>query len=180
MLLHFDRIQSGSNRYLPLLMPLYADSFPLEERRLPNDLLWMLNEPKMYFSAVLGEDQVEGLVVYWKFPGFLYLEHLAVLPARRRNGIGAGILDQLLKEGVPLLLEVEIPFDESSTKRVDFYHRCGFCALPVYYHQPPYRKGESVVPMMLFSNKSDWDEEVLGKSVALFQRTVYYSEDKGR
>jgi len=34
--------------------------------------------------------------------------------------------------------------------------------------------------MMLFSNKSDWDEEVLGKSVALFQRTVYYSEDKGR
>ncbi len=161
-------------------MPLYSESFPLEERRLPNDLLWMLNEPKMFFSAVLSEDQVEGLVIYWKFSGFLYLEHLAVFPNRRRSGIGAGILNQLLKEGLPLLLEVEIPFDEVSTKRIDFYQRFGFRALPVYYHQPPYRKGESVVPMMLFSDKSDWDADLLDKSVSLFQRTVYYSEEKGR
>ncbi len=161
-------------------MPLYSESFPLEERRLPNDLLWMLNEPKMFFSAVLNEDVVEGLVIYWKFAGFLYLEHLAVFPARRKNGTGAEILNQLQKEGLPMLLEVEIPFDEASTKRVDFYHRCGFSALPVYYHQPPYRKGELVVPMMLFSNKNDWDGELLDKAVGLFQRTVYFSEDKSR
>ena len=140
----------------------------------------MLNGPKIFFAAVLNEDQVEGFVIYWKFSGFLYVEHLAVFPSRRRIGIGAAILNQLLKEGLPVLLEVEIPFDEASTRRVDFYQRCGFRALPVYYHQPPYRKGESVVPMMLFSDKGDWDAGLLDKSVSLFQRTVYYSEEKGR
>jgi len=173
----FERIQSGSHRYLETLLPLYAEAFPPEERRNTSDLLRMFNQRDMFLSAIVADEQVVGLVVLWKFEGFNYLEHLAVLPSRRKQGIGEAVLKELQKEGAPILLEVEIPHDDDSTKRVIFYHRLGFRALPVYYHQPPYRKGEKVVPMMLFSDKSDWDPEMLQASTELFQNRVYYQNN---
>jgi hypothetical protein len=173
----FERIKSASHRHLHVLLPFYAETFPLEERRDTSSLLRMLNETDMFFSAVLADDVVIGLVVYWKFGKFIYIEHLAVFQSQRRIGIGEHILHKLQEEGNPILLEVEIPYDEASTKRVAFYQRCGFAALPVYYQQPPYRRGESVVPMMLFSDLSDWDTELLDQSIELFQLKVYYRKE---
>lgn len=166
-----------SHRHLNVLLPFYAETFPLEERRDTSSLLRMLNEPDMFFSAVLIDDVVVGLLVYWKFGKFVYIEHLAILPFHRRNGIGACVLHKLQEEGSPILLEVEIPYDEVSTRRIAFYQRCGFTALPVYYQQPPYRKGDSVVPMMLFSDLADWDTELLEISTVLFQQRVYYRKE---
>lgn len=177
MNLLFERIRSASHRHLHGLLPFYAETFPLEERRDTSSLLRMLNEPDMFFSTILTDDLVVGLVVYWKFEKFIYLEHLAVLQFYRKKGIGAHVLQKLQEVGSPILLEVEIPYDEASTRRVAFYHRCGFSALPVYYQQPPYRPGESVVPMMLFSDLPDWDNELLDSSVEQFQHKVYFRKD---
>lgn len=177
--LNFERIQSASHRNLEILLPLYVEAFPAEERRTTSDLLRMLNQKDMFFSAILTDEVVVGLVVYWKFEGFLYMEHLAVLASRRKEGIGAAVLKELKKEGVPILLEAEIPYDDASTQRINFYHRSGFNALPVYYHQPPYRKGETVVPMMLLSDRNDWEQEVLRIATELFQNRVYYLHNKG-
>ena len=172
--LQFERIQSGSHRHLQDLQGLYVESFPYEERRTTSDLLRMLNVQEMYFTAVLVEEVVVGFVVYWKFSQFRYIEHLAIYPAHRRKGFGAAVLQHLQREGRPLLLEVEIPYDSTSTQRVGFYNRAGFNALPVYYHQPPYRKGESLVPMLLFSDRTDWDADILRISMEQFQEKVYY------
>jgi len=172
--LQFERIQSGSHRHLQDLLGLYEESFPCEERRTTSDLLRMLNQQEMYFTAVLFEEVVVGFVVYWKFSQFRYIEHLAIFPSQRRKGYGEAILKQLQNEGKPLLLEVEIPCDLTSTQRVGFYNRAGFNALPVYYHQPPYRRGESLVPMLLFSDRTDWDAELLKVSTEQFQEKVYY------
>ena len=174
--LQFERMQSGSHRHLQDLLGLYTESFPYEERRATSDLLRMLNDQEMYFTAVLSEEVVVRFVVFWKFGHFHYIEHLAIYPAQRRKGFGEAILKQMQKEGKPLLLEVEIPYDLPSTQRVGFYNRAGFNALPVYYHQPPYRKGESVVPMLLFSDRTDWDTEMLRISTEQFQERVYFKE----
>ena len=47
------------------------------------------------------------------------------------------------------MLEVELPQDEMSRRRIGFYERCGFelCHLP--YLQPPYRPGDTPLPMHL-------------------------------
>ncbi len=172
--LQFERIQSGSHRHLQDLLGLYLESFTNEERRTTSDLLRMLNVQEMYFTAVMVGEVVVGFVVYWKFSQFRYIEHLAIYPEYRRKGFGAAVLQHLQREGKPLLLEVEIPQDVLSTQRVDFYSRAGFNALPVYYHQPPYRKGESLVPMLLFSDRTDWDAELLKVSTEQFQERVYY------
>jgi len=174
MNLIFERIKSASHPHLQVLLPFYVETFPLEERRDMSSLLRMLNETDMFFSAILLDDLVVGMVVYWKFGKFLYIEHLAVFPSQRRKGIGEGVLNKLQEEANPILLEVEIPYDEASTRRIAFYQRCGFTALQIYYQQPPYRKGESVVPMMLCSDMSDWDIELLDSSIELFQQKVYY------
>ncbi len=168
-----ERIQSASHPSLKDLLPLYLESFPREERRELNELLKMLNEPEMYFSAVTIESQAVGFVIFWKFAGFLYIEHLAIFLNQRGKGIGGKILRWLQKECSPILLEVEIPFDEGSTKRVAFYNRSGFSPMPVDYCQPPYREGESLLPMMLFSDRSEWDPDVLSRSIELFQHRVY-------
>lgn len=168
-----ERIQSVAHSYLEDLLPLYLNSFPWEERRELNALLKMLNEPEMYFSAVTIESQLAGLVIFWKFAAFLYIEHLAVCLNQRGKGIGERVLRLLQKEGSPILLEVEITFDEESTQRVAFYNKSGFSSLPVDYRQPPYREGESLLPMMLFSDRSEWAPEALNRAIELFQYRVY-------
>lgn len=178
MNLLFERIQSGSHKYLKGLLDLYVDSFPPKERRNTCDLTRMLNNREMYFSGILVDEVVVGFVVFWKFNGFLYIEHLAIYPCHRKKGIGRVVLKQLQKEGNPILLEVEIPFDDVSNQRVIFYQGSGFKSLPVYYNQPPYRKGESPVPMFLFSDKSDWETEILRSSIDFFQERVYLQNNK--
>jgi ribosomal protein S18 acetylase RimI-like enzyme len=161
------------------LIILYLESFPREERRDINSLISMLEEKRMFFSAILEDGQLAGLVVYWDFEGFHYIEHLAVMPGHRGKGIAGTVLKKLQGKGNPILLEVEIPHNEASAKRVDFYIRAGFMALDIPYLQPPYREGESPLPMMLFSDHPDWDTETLNRCIELFQYQVYYSRLKG-
>ena len=171
----FERIQTAQHSYLDELLSLYRESFPPEERRITERLLGMLAEPQMYFSAIISGKEPAGLIIYWIFDGFVYLEHLAVSPAMRGKGIGEEALIILQQTGLPILLEVEIPLDSEGLKRMNFYHKCGFSTLKVPYVQPPYREGESTPDMMLFSDKADWEAEILTRFIGLFQTEVYYS-----
>ena len=173
MKVSFLRIQSVSQGYFTRLLSLYVEAFPREERRDCEALVNMLNEQLMHFSAVICDNQLFGLVVFWRFDRFLYIEHLAVFSHLRRKGIGEAILEKLCMEDKPILLEVEIPYDPESLKRVEFYQKCGFISLPIGYKQPPYRLGETVKPMSLFSNQTDWLPETLMESVQQFHEKVY-------
>jgi ribosomal protein S18 acetylase RimI-like enzyme len=179
MKIELERIRSADHKYFPDLFNLYQESFPREERREWNALVAVLNEKAICFSAVTCGTGVFGLVVFWEFDGFIYIEHLAVKPDHRGKGIAGSVLGILHGIGKPILLEVEIPFDEASSRRVAFYNRCGFTALPCDYFQPPYREGELLLPMMLFSNQSEWEPEMLAGFIDLFQSEVYYSRQKG-
>ena len=175
MIVRLERIQTAGHGYFDHILKLYVDSFPKEERREISSLPGILHFSKMHFCAVLAGDELSGMVVYWKFDRYLYIEHLAVIPGKRRAGIGSQVLNLLQKEGYPILLEVEIPFDEASKKRVGFYTRAGFSLLDVSYIQPPYRMGEQPLPMNLFSDKSDWTRDILDECINEFHSQVYYN-----
>ncbi len=174
MIVRLERIQTDDQRYFDDILKLYLDSFPKEERRDPSSLSFMLNVAKMHFCAVLTVDELVGMVVYWKFERYLYIEHLAVMPGKRGAGIGSQVLSLLQNEGFPILLEVEIPFDMASKKRVDFYSRAGFIPFDIDYYQPPYREGELLLPMMLYSDKAGWNREILNDCIREFHSQVYY------
>ena len=179
MIIHLERIQTADHQFFHELFNLYVDSFPREERRELNSLKAMLSEKSMYFCAVPGGNELAGLVVYWEFEDFLYLEHLAVKPLHRGKGIAGAVLNKLRGKGNPILLEVEIPHDDASVKRVGFYNRSGFKAMNIPYLQPPYREGESPLPMMLFSDHPNWETETLNRCIDLFQYQVYLSRLEG-
>ena len=56
-----------------------------------------------------------------------YGEHFAVDPDERGGGYGGKALRLLCEElQTPVVLEVELPFDEMSRRRIGFYQRSGF------------------------------------------------------
>ena len=50
------------------------------------------------------------------------------------------------------LLEVEMPTEEMSKRRIGFYERLGFVLDHHVYFQPPYRKGEAFLEMRLMTH----------------------------
>lgn len=175
----FERIQKSDHRFLNEIFSLYVASFPPEERRELSALLEIMGEPRMNLMALLHANQFVGFLIYWKFDEFLYIEHLAISINHQGKGIGTEVLRWIQKTGDRVLLEVEIPYDPASIRRVSFYNRCGFHSLPVSYFQPPYREGESILPMMLFSDRSDWGSGELSRAIELFHYRVYgYSKNQ--
>ena len=93
-----------------------------------------------------------GLITYWDFGHFHYIEHFAIAPTLRNGGHGKSVLNhlcQLLKH--PIILEVEIPEEEMAQRRINFYQRQGFSLWEEPYQQPPYKVGDNYLPMLLMA-----------------------------
>ena len=155
----------------PWVEQLWLASFPCNERR---DTEAQRNnvDSRANFHCLLAEDDGKAVafITYWHFGDFCYGEHLATDPACRNKGYGAQILSTLnsklfplpskpstfnsqlstLTPPMPFVLEVEMPADDLSRRRIAFYERNGFtlwrdCA----YMQPPYRPEDAPLPMLL-------------------------------
>ena len=70
----------------------------------------------------------------------------------RNGGYGKRVLEMIKKQlKGPIVLEVEEPNDEMSTRRIHFYKRLEFTLHKKPYMQPPYRKGDNGLPMLLMT-----------------------------
>ena len=81
-----------------------------------------------------------------------------------------------LRETVPglLLLEVELPEEELSRRRIGFYERCGFTLHPYEYLQPPYHaEGEPFPLRIMTSGTNSFTQEDFQKCRDLIYRHVY-------
>lgn len=155
---------------------LWLGSFPPEERR--ETAAQRANaDGNALFSCLLatdGDGAPVGLFTYWDFGTFAYCEHFATDPGRRNRGLGAQILALALERvGKPLVLEVEMPADGLSRRRVGFYERCGLVLHPEFdYLQPPYRAGGEPLPMRLMTTR-DFSAESLAGAAATIHEKVY-------
>lgn len=167
------RIREAAHPSLPLLLRLYTDTFPLEERRHPEELISLLNEDSMYFLEILEAEQLLGFIIFREFDQFSFVEHFAIFPDYRGRETGSRVLQQLKETSRPLLLEAEPPTDDTSRRRIAFYQRNGFHILDLPYFQPPYHPGHSPIPMLLMSDKPKWVKEKLQLTVSSIHKTVY-------
>lgn len=116
-----------------------------------------------------------AMLCYWHFDTFIYVEYLAVDPTLRGGGIGRRIMERLVSDSMlPVILEVEPPTDQLTTRRVAFYQRLGFQLLPDPYVQPSY----GVVPgmplrLMLHSLNAPVPPPPVAEMVKLIHRHVY-------
>ena len=98
----------------------------------------------------MEENRPIGFFTYWDFDTFYYAEHFAIDPTLRNGGYGKQVLN-LLCDSLPrpIVLEVEMPKEEMSKRRIGFYQRQGFILWQHDYQQPPYKPGDSYLPMLL-------------------------------
>ena len=140
---------------LDLLEKLYEQSFPAEERR-PWQLISRPSKtdcPKLF--AILADGHIAGLLTLWTFDHFAYVEHFAVNPDLRGNGIGTEAMRLLIeKVGMkPIVVEIEPPTEmqPDTLRRRDFYTKLGFKTIATDYIQPPYADSLPSVPMHLLA-----------------------------
>lgn len=142
---------------------LYQTAFPEDERRPLKQWLHLVdNEPTFQVLTAIKEKVFVGFITYWTFPDFTYVEHFAVDPNKRGNGIGGTVLEFFLRQHAePIVLEVEIPETVQAQKRVRFYEKHHFVRWLDSYRQPPYRKGGPWLPMNIMSYGGPVGEKAL-------------------
>lgn len=153
---------------------LFESAFPDEERP-PFGELKNRNTEKFHFMVATNEDGDEpiGILSYWTFEDFIYIEHFAIDEALRNQGLGKAVfLNFLSQQTQQVILEVEHPHDEVSEHRVEFYSSMGLYINPQEYIQPPYQKGKVSVPMIIMS-KYELEDDEFDEIRDIIYREVY-------
>ena len=131
----------------------YNDSFPEAERRafsLVRELV--KDEPRFTVYTLFKDQAYAGFITAWSFGTFIYAEHFAIDASARNGGIGGESMKQFMALcDAPVVLEVEMPTEEMSKRRIGFYERLGYVLDDHVYFQPPYRQGEPLLEMRLMT-----------------------------
>lgn len=133
---------------------LLVSSFPVEEYRDLEELKRYTDTLPHFYNNIVLEDNVPvGFITYWNLGDFYYIEHFAIDPDHRNGGYGKKVLAHLKERlNAPIVLEVELPTEEMSKRRINFYQREGYTLWEKEYFQPPYKTGEDILPMLLMVN----------------------------
>ncbi|MDL2265293.1 GNAT family N-acetyltransferase [Parabacteroides sp. OttesenSCG-928-G07] len=174
--IEYLRITNSSHPLVEKIKNTYENSFPEVERRdfqLVKELIDYSPLFKAY--AFIKEHDYIGFLTAWYFDEFRYIEHFAIDSTIRNGGIGGKALAAFItQDDLPIILEVELPEDEMSRRRIGFYERFGFKLNSDVYYQPPYRKGEEKLEMRLMSlGDIDQGKDAFEKMKGLIYTHVY-------
>lgn len=165
-------LQRINETNFPEIYRIMQASFSDDEYRPYDEQLALFEEPeyRIYYMPA-------GFLAVWEFESFIYIEHFAVDPALRNSGTGSAMLQELVKQyQKPICLEVELPEDELTRRRIGFYERNGFVFNEYPYIQPPISKGKSPVPLRIMTYRSEITREEFQKMKEILYRRVYKCE----
>ncbi len=143
---------------------LMQKSFPENEYRIYEKQLSLLDLKEYKICTKYSENgELSAFIAIWDFQKFIFIEHLAVNPACRGEGLGTKIMKETMeKYKKPVILEIEPPINEVAIKRCNFYKRLGFHLCDYEYYQQPLRENQSKLKLNLMSypeplNKNEFD-----------------------
>ncbi len=112
---------------------LYETAFPEGEQIPWDDLMRLVDEMPLDFTAYYDGDAFIGFTIVYQRPSVNWYWYFAVREELRGHGYGQQILTQLNRryEGIPCVLDMESPMQvcdntEQRKRRHDFYLRNGF------------------------------------------------------
>lgn len=143
---------------------MYESAFPASERRSAEQHAFALADEAFYCLYLYDASGFAGLLSYWLLDALIYVEHLAIVPERRGQGLGHKALQLLPK---PYILEIEPVADAETARRLTFYESCGLVHLPHSHVQPAYQAGMPDVPLWLLSNPA-LDEATVARFEKLY------------
>ena len=181
-------LQRINETNFPEIYRIMQASFSDDEYRPYDEQLALFEEPeyRIYYMPAIGMERVgnhsignftmhaAGFLAVWEFESFIYIEHFAVDPALRNSGTGPAMLQELIKQyQKPICLEVELPEDELTRRRIGFYERNGFVFNEYPYIQPPISKGKSPVPLRIMTYGEAITRETFEAMKNVLYRSVY-------
>ena len=137
------RIETTEHPLFAQLWKLYNDSFPRVERRTLEHQKTALRSELYSLLAYTDEGKFVGLVGYWEFDSYVYIEHLCVDPSLRSGGYGSRIMKHLCgSTDKTVILEIEPVVDEPTARRFRFYEKLGFRTNPYRHTQHLYHEDD--------------------------------------
>ena len=154
------RIYSITNKYFNDALKIYKNSFPEFEQRTLESQIEVLNHNQYYCCVILENNLLIGILFYWKYEDYNYIEHFAILSNLRGQNYGSNILKKFCENNSNTLLEIDPPIDDISIKRLNFYSNLGFKLQEFEHIHPPYRKNYTghKLKMMSFNKDLSIDE----------------------
>ena len=149
-MIQLKEIKTNHEHY-PFMEQLLETAFPLQERRDSDKQRKNTDENPLFHNTLITDDDMPiGLLTYWDFHTFVYIEHFAIDSRLRNGGYGSKALEAFKQRvAAPIVLEAEEPTDELTRRRIGFYQRQGFIMQEIPYLQPPYRPGDEWFPLKL-------------------------------
>ena len=179
MNLTFGRCRDINGPLMETALALYRSSFPAHELRLPPDQCDVMGDPLYHFDMCLLDGALAGLILYWDFGTYIYVEHFCVEPSLRGHGLGTLILAELARQNKTIILEIDPLVDDASVRRKGFYERCGYVANAFAHVHPPYQAANRGHELIVMSyphaiSQSEFDSFTLD----LGEKVMKYSEEK--
>jgi len=171
-------ILSSDEKNLSKIKKIYEYSFPIDERRDFDKVIDLIKDVRFQLRGIFVDDDLVGFISLWDFSEFLYVEHFAIDKDLRGNGLGTHVLQNILDETpIKIVLEVDLPSDNISFKRIKYYQKFGFILCHQEYIQPPYGEGKDAVPMFIMSKPEIDDYNEFKHIVKTLHSQVYLSPD---
>lgn len=173
--MHSIRIENEHSPYFPLIWNTYESSFPESERRFLPAQKAVFENPNYRLDVWFDENGAfVGLMDWWEYGGFRYVEHLAIAPEARSGGFGSKILKSWIDSSEkPVFLEIDKVRDEISQRRLNFYRRLGFVENPMEHEQPHFQGTGEKVSLRVLSYPEGMSEAEYGELLAALQKDVW-------
>ena len=162
-------------KYFDEIYALMAKSFSANELRSKSEQKALVKNPKYRIYGVTEDSvNIKAFVSVYDLGEFAFIEHFAVSPKYRNHGLGSLLLTKLKSRlKCRMCLEVELPKDELSQRRIQFYIRNGFFLNEYEYIQPPISRDKQSVPLLLMSSDAPLSHEEFENVKKILYREVY-------
>ena len=124
-----------------MIIYIKINSFPIFEQRTLESQIEALKDDRYNWIVICDESVVVGILLYWEFDKYKYIEHLAIYSELRGKSYGSKILEIFCRDNKTIILEIDPPIDEIALKRLKFYSKIGFMLQEFNHIDPPYRNG---------------------------------------
>lgn len=161
----------SESRHHHFAKELFESAFPEEER--PPFSTLDERDNRFHFLVATLDDEPLGILTYWVFDEFAYIEHFAIDSDYRNRGLGkATMLTFMAQHPDQVVLETEMPSTEVADHRLEFYTDLGFTRNPQSYWQPNYH-GEGLALQMIVMSKYELDDGEFDEIRQVLYREVY-------
>lgn len=130
---------------------LYEESFPTAEKRREEDHIRAFENNLFHPISAWEANELIGIIFYWEWNQYRYLEYLAVNTELRGKSYGSQLLRYLSDKGHTIILEIDPLINEISVRRLQFYERAGYTLTPYRYMHLPYRQETEIQELLILS-----------------------------